>query len=227
MSRTLTKDLKTTLICAAVFSLLFYSQAFGAGIVTRQTLVVIDPGHNTNSPGLTAPSGLKENDLVMELAHRISGNLAKSCRTLLTQTAGQPAPVSERAAIANQEKADLFLSLHLHGTRTQQPLIYYFNRPEIAGTSNWQTRAAAHSKASRQLAEAAARSYKNDTPRTRPIILPGPMAPLEGIGMPGILVESFSLPQVPADPDKREEFVAHHARIISNAILSYLSGQDS
>ncbi len=75
-------------------------------------VVVIDPGHGGDDPGATGP-GLEESVVVLDLARRLEGRLTTSGVTaVLTRDAGQNPTDGERAALAQQVGADVFLSLH-------------------------------------------------------------------------------------------------------------------
>ncbi len=79
----------------------------------RIDLVVIDPGHGGRDPGAIGRKGLKEKDVVLDIAHRVSSRLKeKGIRIIMTRDRDQFVSLDERAAIANRNRADLFLSIH-------------------------------------------------------------------------------------------------------------------
>ncbi len=92
--------------------------------------IVIDPGHGGKDPGAIGPNGLREKDVVLKLskllAHKIREDL--HCETVLTRTEDMFLPLERRTAIANMEKADLFISLHTnaHKYRSAQGIETYF-----------------------------------------------------------------------------------------------------
>jgi N-acetylmuramoyl-L-alanine amidase len=92
--------------------------------------IVIDPGHGGKDPGAIGPNGLTEKDVVLKLskllAHKIREDLR--CETVLTRTNDEFLPLERRTAIANMEKADLFISLHTnaHKYRSAQGIETYF-----------------------------------------------------------------------------------------------------
>lgn len=83
--------------------------------------IVIDPGHGGPDPGVVVPDGLlrwTEADLAFDLAARLEGRLAAAgMRVHLTRGRVRDTELSdrERAALANDLGADLFISLHLDG----------------------------------------------------------------------------------------------------------------
>ena len=81
--------------------------------------IVVDPGHGGTETGAIGPGGLQEKDATIEIAKKLAAALPKvlACRTVLTRDADVLIPLDDRAAIANHEKADLFLSVHANSSR--------------------------------------------------------------------------------------------------------------
>ena len=91
--------------------------------------------------GSAGPTGLREKDLVLSVAHRLKRLLEERLGTevVLTRQADVFVPLEERTAIANSKGADLFLSIHANSSRnrTASGLETYIlslarNREEIA-----------------------------------------------------------------------------------------------
>ena len=80
----------------------------------RIKTIVIDPGHGGKDPGAIGPRGTKEKDLVLKIAHKLAKELHKNLKTrvILTRYHDIFLSLAERTAIANREKADLFISIH-------------------------------------------------------------------------------------------------------------------
>jgi N-acetylmuramoyl-L-alanine amidase len=80
--------------------------------------VAIDPGHGGDDEGVHGANGTKEKDIVLAVARRakaaIEGRLG--VRVLLTRDDDRNVPMDERTAIANNSKADLFVSLHANAS---------------------------------------------------------------------------------------------------------------
>jgi N-acetylmuramoyl-L-alanine amidase len=80
--------------------------------------IVIDPGHGGDDNGVKGPAGALEKDVVLSVARRvkvtIEGRLGM--RVILTHEEGNRVDADRRAAIANNNKADLFISLHANGS---------------------------------------------------------------------------------------------------------------
>lgn len=76
--------------------------------------LALDPGHGGSDSGATGRSGLREKDIVLDIAHRAAPLLARELgvATLLTRDADTRVPLEERVARANAFGADLFISIH-------------------------------------------------------------------------------------------------------------------
>jgi N-acetylmuramoyl-L-alanine amidase len=83
-----------------------------AGPRLRGKRIVIDPGHGGTDPGVEV-GGLREADLVWDLARRLEGRMkATGMEALISRGPGHGPTEAERAAFANNAGANLFLSLH-------------------------------------------------------------------------------------------------------------------
>jgi N-acetylmuramoyl-L-alanine amidase len=80
--------------------------------------IVIDAGHGGHDTGTVGPAGLKEKDLVLDVALRL-GKMLQSrlgADVVYTRDDDTFVPLEERTAIANQEQADLFISIHANSS---------------------------------------------------------------------------------------------------------------
>lgn len=80
--------------------------------------VVLDPGHGGHDPGAIGPTGLREKDVALDIAHRAAPLIARELgiSTLLTRDTDVYVPLEERTARANAFGADLFISIHCNAT---------------------------------------------------------------------------------------------------------------
>jgi N-acetylmuramoyl-L-alanine amidase len=81
--------------------------------------IVIDPGHGGHDTGTIGPNGLEEKDLVLEVGRRL-GKLLETrmgAEVVYTRSDDTFIPLETRTAIANQEQADLFVSIHANSSR--------------------------------------------------------------------------------------------------------------
>jgi N-acetylmuramoyl-L-alanine amidase len=77
-------------------------------------LIIIDPGHGGVDNGASAGNGVHEKDIVLAFALDLQEALAETGRfdVALTREEDIYLTLNERVAIARQNKADLFISLH-------------------------------------------------------------------------------------------------------------------
>src|SRR5205809_561576 len=76
------------------------------------------PAHRTVLPSGGGPAGAKEKDLTLAVARRLKTAVETrlGVRVLLTRDDDRNVPIDERAATANHNKADIFLSLHANAS---------------------------------------------------------------------------------------------------------------
>ena len=106
----------------------------GPGSLTRALglkirRVVLDPGHGGPDEGTSGPNGLLEKELVLDVALRL-GKLIESrmaSEVVFTRSDDTFIPLERRTAIANEKKADLFLSIHANSSPY----------PRIGGTESY------------------------------------------------------------------------------------------
>lgn len=78
--------------------------------------IVIDPGHGGKDVGALGPAGTMEKDATLALCRKLAASLATKtgARVVLTREDDSVVSLDQRTAIANQYKADLFLSVHMN-----------------------------------------------------------------------------------------------------------------
>ncbi len=76
--------------------------------------IVLDPGHGGKDPGAVGAGGLREKDVVLRVARSLAPRLRKELGVdvVLTRNRDVFVPLKARTAMANRERADLFLSIH-------------------------------------------------------------------------------------------------------------------
>jgi N-acetylmuramoyl-L-alanine amidase len=87
--------------------------------------IVIDPGHGGDDAGAKGAQGTLEKNVTVAVARRLKAAIEArlGTRVLLTRDADQTVGLDQRAAVANNNKADLFISLHANASV----------RPNVAG----------------------------------------------------------------------------------------------
>lgn len=107
-------------------------------------LVVVDAGHGGMDGG-TQGYGLLEKTVVIDLANRLEKHLKEQgCRVLMTRRDDTLMELGDRSAVANQAKADAFVSVHLnadpHSKDTAGVETYYSSRKKLGDGAKWRTR---------------------------------------------------------------------------------------
>lgn len=80
--------------------------------------VVIDAGHGGDDVGAKGVSGTLEKTLALSVARRVKTSLEArfGVRVVMTRDDDRAVPIESRTALANNNKADLFLSLHANAS---------------------------------------------------------------------------------------------------------------
>jgi N-acetylmuramoyl-L-alanine amidase len=91
--------------------------------------IVIDAGHGGHDDGTIGPHGVLEKDVVLDVALRVAKLVQEKmgAEVILTRSDDTFVPLHERTQIANDRKADLFLSIHANSSPA----------PEVAGTETF------------------------------------------------------------------------------------------
>ena len=195
--------------------------------------IVVDPGHGGTETGSRGPRGALEKDITLALARRVKGALEArlGIRVLLTRESDVTVGLDERAAIANNNKADLFISLHAnasvrpavsgaevfflslqeYGDEAQRVAASLSDAlPTIGGGSRqidvirWEMAQARHIDRSTTLAaivETHLRARVKMSPRSRQ---QGPFRVLVGANMPAVLVEAGFL----SNPEQEKQLTS-------------------
>jgi len=80
--------------------------------------IAIDPGHGGDDAGVRGADGVVEKDLTLAVARRLRATVEGrlGIRVLLTRDEDRVVAIDNRAAMANNNKADMFISLHANGS---------------------------------------------------------------------------------------------------------------
>jgi N-acetylmuramoyl-L-alanine amidase len=89
-----------------------FSRMLGLKIKT----IMIDPGHGGSASGTIGKMGTMEKDVTLDIAKRLKAHLIKNgrCRVVMTREDDSTVPLEKRVALAQEAKADLFISIHLN-----------------------------------------------------------------------------------------------------------------
>ncbi|MFL5311649.1 MAG: N-acetylmuramoyl-L-alanine amidase [Myxococcales bacterium] len=90
--------------------------------------VVVDPGHGGRDTGAVGPHGIREKDVALAIARVLAQRLrALGFTVVLTRKDDSYVSLDERTRIANQARADLFVSVHCNAAR----------RRSLSGVETW------------------------------------------------------------------------------------------
>ncbi len=125
-----------------VFDILFKRPALarrrpGAGKIKLKK-IVIDAGHGGNDPGAIGRGGLREKDVNLDIARRLSVLLKEEgVQTVLSRSSDRFIPLSTRVNIANKSGADLFVSIHSNANRSRSLSGFevYYVAPSVSDSS--------------------------------------------------------------------------------------------
>jgi parallel beta-helix repeat protein len=94
------------------------------------TIVVVDPGHGGNDPGAIGIDGLREKDINLSVAQQIAELLRQQgVRVVMTRSDDRTLELAPRVSIAEQARANLFLSIHANAIS--------LSRPEVNGLETY------------------------------------------------------------------------------------------
>jgi N-acetylmuramoyl-L-alanine amidase len=180
--------------------------------------VVIDPGHGGDDDGVRGSGGALEKNITLAVARKLKASLESrlGIRVLLTRDGDQNVGLDERAALANNNKADLLLSLHANAslrTTMTGAQVFYLSLDEYgeeaqrvahadseslpvfgAGARDievilWEMAQARYIERSAALAQSTEAALRGRVPMNPRAIQQAPFRVLVGANMPAVLVE--------------------------------------
>ena len=84
----------------------------------KVTRVVIDPGHGGHDQGTVGPRGYTEKELVLDVSQRLGKLIEEQMGSEVIYTRADDTfiPLEGRTQLANEKKADLFISIHANSS---------------------------------------------------------------------------------------------------------------
>jgi N-acetylmuramoyl-L-alanine amidase len=224
-----------------------------SGLEPRPALqtLVIDPGHGGEEIGVRGADGLEEKQLTLDVARRLRGLVERGLgvRVILTRDEDKLVGIDERAAAANNGKADLLVSLHANGALSGSPSgaeVYYdrldregeavrksaaagaVSLPVIGGGRRtidvvpWDLAQARHVDASAMLAQVLEQELRQRVPMGQRAIQQAPLRLLSAANMPAVLVEmAYLTNSEQAKAAAGDEFKNAVAQSLYNAIVRF------
>jgi N-acetylmuramoyl-L-alanine amidase len=180
--------------------------------------IVVDAGHGGSEDGAKGPNGTLEKNVTLSVARRLKGALEArlGVRVILTRDGDDTVGLDERAALANNNKADLFISLHANASvrpGTAGAEVFYLSLDEYGDAAQrvahgeseslpvfgggsrdievilWEMAQARYIQDSAALATAIEASLRERVPMSARAIQQAPFRVLVGANMPAVLVE--------------------------------------
>lgn len=184
---------------------------------TLQT-IVIDPGHGGEDRGAAGAGGVVEKDVTLEVARRLKTLVEArlGIRVVLTREDDRRVGLDQRAAIANNSKADLFVSLHANASfvpgvsgaevlylaldeeieaAQRAALADSVTLPVLGGGTRtldvlrWDMAQARHLESSATLGVLLEEELRSRVPMSPQPLQRAPLRVLMGVNMPAVLVE--------------------------------------
>ena len=216
--------------------------------------IVIDAGHGGEEQGARGPGGTLEKDVTLNVARRLKASLEArlGARVILTRDADQTVGLDERAAVANNNKADLFISLHANASVRPSAagaevfylsLADYGDRAERVargeseslpvfggGTRDievilWEMAQARYIEQSAVLAQSVEAALRERVPMSPRAIQQAPFRVLVGANMPAVLVEVGFI----TNPEQERQLASHpfQTSIVQALVDSVLRFRDA
>ncbi len=193
--------------------------ADGLPVVPRgRFLVVIDPGHGGPDPGAIGIGGLRETDVVLDVALQVARLLqARGVQVLMTRTSEVDVDLPPRVSLANRSGADAFVSVHANALSMA--------RPDVNGIETFYFEGSG--SRSRQLAAALQQQMLAISPGTPDRgVRTGRFFVIRRTVMPSALVEmGFVTGSLDASRLADANYRRRMALALAAGILSYLQGQ--
>ena len=180
--------------------------------------IVIDPGHGGDDLGARGAGGTEEKRITLEVARRLRALIETrlGVRVILTREDDRRVSLDDRAAVANNNKADLFLSLHLNAAPVSDVAgaeVFHLrlddegeearraaeteavSLPVLGGAERtldvirWDLAQARHVETSAALAAMLGEELRGHIPMAARPRLEAPLRVLTGVNMPAALIE--------------------------------------
>ena len=216
--------------------------------------IVIDPGHGGDEQGAHGPQGTLEKDVTLGVARRLKAAIEArlGTRVILTREGDQTVGLDERAAVANNNKADLFISLHANASVRSSAAgaeVFYLSLADYGaqaqraaqgesealpvfggGTRDidvilWEMAQARHIEESARLARLIETSLRERVPMSPRAIQQAPFRVLVGANMPAVLVEMGFI----SNPEQERQLAseAFQSTIVQSIVDSVVRFRDS
>ena len=217
--------------------------------------IVLDPGHGGTELGARGPSGTLEKDVALAVARQLKAAIESrlGLRVLMTRSGDETVALDARAALANNNKADLFISLHANASVRSSVAgaeVFYVSLgdydaanaeaaepgamlPVLGGGQRsvdlilWEMAQGRHLTESARFAALVEEELRQRVPMSPRAIQQAPFRVLVGANMPAVLVEMGFI----SNPTEEQRLTApdYQAQLVTtllNAIVRYKASVD-
>jgi N-acetylmuramoyl-L-alanine amidase len=212
------------------------------GPTTAIRTLMIDPGHGGDDQGATGAGGTVEKNLTLAVARRLKAAVEArlGIRVILTRDDDRAVSVNDRTAQANNNKADLFISLHASGSfrpavtgaavflaefadsAAAREALAPERLPAFGGGFRdielvpWNLAQIRHTARSSEIASLVVDQFRDRVPLAPHPIDHAPLRVLESANMPAVLIEMGYL----SNPDQEKQLAGNALQtLIAQAIL--------
>jgi len=208
---------------------------------SQKKSVVLDPGHGGADTGMTQPEVAAEKIFTLAFARMMEAGLQEAVRVVLTRTDDYALDLIQRTAVANHEKASLFISIHTRdrpAPENQEIDLFCFDAAFIARSAegplpagpqkatvslpSWDALQTEHQAESRRFAG----SRKEAIEERHGFVVPIHHAPrfvLKGADMPAVLIEIGGFSSLEdAMRSRTSPGVAVLVKTVCDAVIRYL-----
>ncbi len=215
--------------------------------------IVIDPGHGGDETGARGAKGTLEKNVTLSVARRLKSSLEArlGARVLLTRVGDGAVGPDERASVANNNKADLFISLHANASQRKSASgaqVFYLSldqadeearqvarsegvaMPVFGGGTReidvilWEMAQARHIDQSAALATVVEQQLRATVPMSPQAVQQAPFRVLVGANMPAVLVEMGYLTNAAQEAQLLGgEFQARIASALTEAVSRFFT----
>ena len=216
--------------------------------------IVIDAGHGGDEHGSKGPEGTLEKDVTLSVARRLKAALEArlGVRVILTRDRDEAVGLDERAAVANNNKADLFLSLHANASvrpTASGAEVFYLSLddygdeaqrlaktegealPVFGGGSRdievilWEMAQARYIEQSAALARTLEQNLRERVPMSPRALQQAPFRVLVGANMPAVLIEMGFI----SNPEQEKQLAsdAFQSTLVQALVESVIAFRDA
>jgi len=194
------KDMRYGIILFLLMALFFSPPPSRAEQAPAKYLVVIDPAHGGSDRGVESSDKECEKDIVLKIAVALQKELQidRNVRVQLTRTSDVAMSIAERIKVIRASGAGMFISLHINAGFGKKAAGYEVYFPGFKAASSNKNGASEivrdmaenkHLNDSVALAQVIRRNLQNVFPRKDRDLRDAPMAILEGLSLPAVVVE--------------------------------------